>query len=116
VTGDADGILEWRHYVAAPGCADRLVRRFHAHTFPLFDAHGMRVLAFGRDDEGPGHLHYVLAWRDEEQMRGTWEAFVADARWTRVREVTERDGPLIASIERRVLRALDPALRLSGDD
>jgi hypothetical protein len=103
----SDGrILEWRHYTAAPGRAGDLLRRFHEDTFDLFAAHGIVVSVFGADAEDPDHLHYVIPWADRETMESTWAAFAADERWQAVRARTEADGPLVESIERRLLDAL----------
>jgi hypothetical protein len=101
-----DTILEWRHYVATPGCAERLLERFRGHTLPLFREHGMKVVLFGRDPENGGDLHYVLAWPDRTAMERCWATFAADDRWQRVRAWSEADGPLIASIQRRILEAV----------
>jgi hypothetical protein len=103
----SDGpILEWRHYTAAPGRAADLVRRFHEDTFELFAEHGIVVSVFGADAEDPHQLHYVIPWADRETMESTWAAFAADERWQAVRTRTEAGGPLVESIERRVLAAL----------
>jgi hypothetical protein len=99
-------ILEWRHYVAAPGRADDLLRRFREGTLQLFADHGMVVSAFGQDLEDPHHLHYVVAWADRETMDSTWAAFAADARWQDLRARSEADGPLVESIDSRVLAAI----------
>jgi heme-degrading monooxygenase HmoA len=99
-----DRILEWRHYVAAPGRADALLERFERHTFDLFDEYGVRILAFGRSDEDPDHIHYVCEWDSEEQMRETWARWKADERWQRIKAESEKDGPLTERIESTVLR------------
>lgn len=111
----SEAILEWRHYVAVPGRAERLLDRFHHHTLPLFREHGMKVVLFGTDAENEGHLHYVLAWPDRTAMEGCWQTFAGDERWQRVRASSEADGPLIASIQRRVLDAVRfGATRVTG--
>jgi hypothetical protein len=102
----AGPILEWRHYVAAPGRADDLLRRFRDDTFGLFADHGIVVSAFGQDLEDPHQLHYVLAWPDRETMESTWAAFAADPRWQELRARSEADGPLVDSIASRVLAAV----------
>jgi hypothetical protein len=99
-------IFEWRRYVAAPGRADDLVRRFEDGTFDLFADHGIEVLMFGRDTESPDEIHYVVPWPDTAAMLAGWSAFAADERWLALRARSEADGPLVESIERRVLSGL----------
>jgi hypothetical protein len=99
-------IFEWRHYTAAPGRGEELLRRFEEDTFELFDAHGIEVLMFGVDEADGDHLHYVVPWPDRGAMETTWATFASDERWRALRERTEADGPLIESIERRILAAL----------
>jgi hypothetical protein len=99
-------IFEWRHYTAAPGRGPELVERFEEATFDLFDAHGIEVLLFGVDEADGDQLHYVVPWTDRGAMEARWAAFAADERWQQLRERTEADGPLIDSIERRILAAL----------
>jgi hypothetical protein len=99
----AGPILEWRHYTAAPGRAEDLVRRFREGTLELFADHGIVVQAFGQDVEDPHHLHYVLAWPDRAAMESTWAAFAADPRWVELRARTEADGAIVESIDSRVL-------------
>jgi heme-degrading monooxygenase HmoA len=99
-------LLEWRHYVSVPGRADEVERRFVDHTFALLRDHGMEVLTFGRDTDDPDHFHYVVAWRDEAEMEAAWAAFADDERWRRALEQTEANGPIVAEIRRRFLRAV----------
>jgi heme-degrading monooxygenase HmoA len=103
----AGTILEHRDYVAAPGRGDDLLRRFVDGTFAIFDAHGIEVVSFGRDAADPDRLAYVVRWQDAGAMERGWAAFAADEAWMRLKADTERDGPMVQRIDRRVLAEID---------
>jgi hypothetical protein len=100
-----DGIIELRHYTAVSGRGDAVLRRLQQQTFPLCDALGMRLVAWGRDGDDPDLLLYALAWNDADEMLAGWKAFAADPRWQKIVAETEADGPLVANIKRTVLSA-----------
>jgi hypothetical protein len=99
-------VLECRSYKAAPGRRHALLERFHETTFPLFRKHEMNMLFFGQDPGNEDLFHYFLSWPDQTIMQQTWQSFAADEHWLRARALTESDGPLIASIQRKVLLSL----------
>ena len=102
-------IYELRIYRAAPGKLPALLARFRDHTLALFEKHGMHNVGYwlnavgGRSDE----LWYVLGFEDMGQQERAWAAFQADPEWQRVKAESERDGPLLAHIENRLLRPTD---------
>jgi heme-degrading monooxygenase HmoA len=100
-------ILEHRDYLAAPGRGDDLLRRFVDGTLEIFDAHGIEIVSFGRDAADPDRLTYVVRWSDVDAMERGWKAFAADEAWTRLKAETERDGPIVERIDRRVLAEID---------
>lgn len=96
-------VLEWRHYVAAPGKAQALLERFERDTFPLFAEYGIRVLAFGQQADDPHEFHYVCDWDSEEQMNETWATWAADERWLQLKAASEAHGPLVRLYESKML-------------
>lgn len=111
----SDVVLEVRAYLAVAGREERLARRFAEGTFALLDAHGIEVVAFGRDEADPRRLTYVVRWPDAAAMERGWKAFAADEQWAALKAETEGDGPLIERIDRQILREIDhrgaPTLR-----
>ena len=102
-------IYELRIYPAAPGKLAPLVARFRDHTCDLFEKHGLKNVGYwrhsigGRNDE----LWYMLAFEDMAQRDEAWRSFASDPEWQRVREESERDGPLLDHIENRILAPTD---------
>jgi hypothetical protein len=100
-------IEELRYYVATPGKRDALVARFQNETKPLFDRHKIAVTSFWTVREEPEALYYVCRFDDEAALKAAWKAFLADPDWAAVREATESDGPLVASLKSMVLEPVD---------
>jgi hypothetical protein len=105
-------IYELREYVAAPGAADRLHRRFADATLPLFARHGLELAGFWQDRDEPGRIVYLLRFGDEEQRARAWAGFQADEDWRRVKRESEADGPLVAE---QLSRVLVPPAYADGD-
>ena len=104
-------IYELREYVAAPGAADRLHRRFADDTLDLFSRHGLEPLGFWHDREDPGRIVYLLGFADEEERKRSWAAFQDDEDWRRVKRESEADGPVVTKQISRVLVAPDYVTR-----
>jgi hypothetical protein len=96
-------IYELREYVAAPGAAERLHRRFADATLDLLARHGLRPLGFWQDREDPGRINYLLRFADEDERASAWAAFQDDEDWQRVKRESEADGPVVAEQISRVL-------------
>lgn len=92
-------VYEIRHYIPAPGKSEALAVRFRDHTFALLDKLGYKVVEAWEAADGNGELWYLMEWDSHEQMRDAWERFKTDPDWLRIKEQTERDGPLVAKIE-----------------
>ncbi|WP_028927564.1 NIPSNAP family protein [Pseudonocardia acaciae] len=99
-------IYEIREYTTVPGRMPALVKRFNEHTLRLFEQHGMdlefiSLTAVG--ENSTNELVYVLRFADYADMERKWAEFVADPEWQRVQAESERDGPILARLARRVL-------------
>jgi len=98
-------IYELRIYTAMPGKLPALSARFRDHTCALFDKHGIKNIGYwtnavgGRNDE----LWYIVAFENMGQREQAWASFVADPEWKKVREESEKDGPLLHHLENRFL-------------
>ena len=99
-------IYEIREYTTVPGRMPALVKRFNDHTFGFFAKHGMEVVFTSLTEVGSNstnELVYVMRFDSYEDMATKWAAFQSDPDWLEVRSASEADGPIVASISRRVL-------------
>jgi hypothetical protein len=96
-------VFELRTYHAAPGKFDALHARFRDHTNALFKKHGMTVVGFwvptDADKGSADTLIYVLAFKDRDAAKAAWAAFGADPEWVRVRNESQKDGPLTTKVD-----------------
>jgi hypothetical protein len=91
-------IDELREYVACPGRAEDLHRRFADMTFDLWQEMGLDVRAFWHVDDDPGRIIYIVRFLSVEAAKDHWARFSQDPRWLDIKARTERHGPLIESI------------------
>ena len=99
-------IYELRVYRCVPGRLPALLRRFEDHTLKIWDKHGIRQAGFWTVLIGDGNndLHYLLAWESLAERERKWSAFALDPDWLKVREESERDGPLVANMKNSFLK------------
>jgi hypothetical protein len=96
-------IYELRSYEAVPGRMPVLHARFQQHTLGFFAKHGIKVVGFWEAAIGESNvLHYLLAFEDLGHRERAWGAFMADPAWQRVREETQRDGPIVVRIRNEI--------------
>ena len=99
-------IYEIREYTTVPGRMPALVRRFRDHTLAIFARLGMEVTFMSLTEFGgnsTNELVYVMRFDSYDDMATKWAAFQADPEWRAARAASEEDGPIVASISRRVL-------------
>jgi len=53
--------------------------------------------------ESSNELTYILAWESLADRKRKWTAFQEDPTWHKVRDDTERDGPIVATISSQIL-------------
>jgi NIPSNAP len=99
-------IYELRIYSCIPGRMPALLKRFENDTLKIWDKHGIKQVGFFTVLVGNGNndLHYVLAWNSLAERETKWNAFQADPAWHAARDVSEKDGPIIANINSSFLR------------
>jgi|1186.fasta_scaffold382160_2 hypothetical protein len=91
-------IHELREYVAMPGRAEDLHRRFADLTLDLFREFGLDVQGFWHVTDDRHRIHYLCRFASVDEAKRHWERFAVDPRWLAIKAETERDGPLIESI------------------
>ena len=103
-------VFEIRTYTAAPGKLDALNARFRNHTVKLFEKHGMTNIGYWTPQDPPlaeNTLIYVLAHKDREAAKQSWDAFRKDPTWLKARTESEAQGPLTTKVESVFLDATD---------
>jgi hypothetical protein len=98
-------IYELRVYTAVPGRMPALLARFKDHTTSIWQKHGISAIGFWTTLIGHSNaeLTYILSWNSLADREAKWTAFQSDPEWLRVREGSEKDGPLVASINNQIL-------------
>ena len=92
-------IYELRIYETVPGRMPALHARFQNHTLGFFRKHGIKVVGFWEALVGTSNvLNYLLAYDSLAHREKAWTAFITDPDWVRVREETQRDGPIVARV------------------
>jgi hypothetical protein len=93
-------VYELRTYTAEPGRLDALNARFRDHTMTLFDKHGMINVGYWmpmKGQKGAGDtLIYMLAHKDMNAAKKSWDGFRNDPDWTTAKKTSEdkAGGPL----------------------
>ena len=93
-------VFELRTYHANPGKMAALHARFRDHTCKLFEKHGITNVGYWHPVKGEkaadSTLVYLLAHKDKDAAKKSWDAFRADADWTAARKASEAKagGPL----------------------
>ncbi|MAF10074.1 NIPSNAP family protein [Candidatus Poribacteria bacterium] len=103
-------VYEHRTYIIPPGKMDAILARFRDHTMGLFERHGIEVVGFWVTDIGErsyGELVYLTAWPDLNAREAGWTAFRQDADWIAARAESERDGPIVAQVDVKILDPVD---------
>jgi hypothetical protein len=70
----------------------------------------MEVVGYWTPTEGAeaeDTLVYVLEHQSRAAADASWQAFIADPEWERVAAASNANGPILAGIERKYLRATD---------
>ncbi len=101
---------ELRTYTAEEGKLDDLHRRFRDHTIGLFEKHGMTVVGFWTptaDPEAKNTLVYLLSYPSVEERAKSWQGFRDDPEWKRVAEESQKNGPLVAKVDSKMMAPTD---------
>ncbi len=98
-------IYELRVYRPVPGQMSRLLARFSDHLVPLWKGYGILPIGFWTTVIGDSNneLSYIIPWQSLAEREEKWTAFQNDPAWHRIRDESERDGPIVASIKNQIL-------------
>jgi hypothetical protein len=98
-------LYELRVYTVLPGRMPDLLARFKDHTVSIWRKHGIIPVGFWTTLIGrsTSELTYILARNSLADREIKWAAFQTDQEWLRVRDETEKDGPIVASISNQIL-------------
>jgi len=98
-------IYELRVYQPVPGQMHKLLSRFRDKLLPIWERHGIRPIGFWTTlvGESSNELTYILPWESLADRETRWMAFQNDPAWHKVRDDSERDGPIVASIKNQIL-------------
>ncbi len=111
--GHAQGdkrVFEIRTYTAQPGKLDALNARFRNHTLGFFEKHGMTNIGYWTPADPPlseNTLIYVVAHKDREAAKRSWDAFRKDPGWLKAKAESEAQGPITTKVESVFLDATD---------
>lgn len=99
-------IHELRIYHCAPGRLPALLKRFSTTTLGIWERHGIRQAGFWTTEIGPTNhaLYYLLEWESLAERETKWNAFQADPEWIAKRAESEKDGPIVATLENIILK------------
>ena len=103
-------VFELRTYTTAPGKLDDLHKRFADHTMKIFARHGMKNIAYWTPDDPKlkaNTLVYVLAHKDRQAARKSWDAFVKDPEWKRAFAESRKNGPIVTRVVSQFLNPTD---------
>jgi hypothetical protein len=98
-------LYELRVYHATPGKLPKLLERFETTTLRFWEKHGIRQVGFWKTmiGESNNDVYYMLEWKDLGERQEKWGAFMSDPDWIKVKDETEKDGPLTAQISNTIL-------------
>ncbi len=96
-------VYELRTYTSPPGKLDALLTRFRDHTCKLFEKHGMRNIGYwvpmDEKDGTKNTLIYFLAHDSRDAAKKSWENFMNDPEWKKVRSTSEAGGSIVSKVE-----------------
>lgn len=98
-------IHEMRHYICVPGRLPALLKRFENKTLALWKKHDINPIGFWTVAIGDGNneLYYLLAWDSLADREKKWNGFMSDREWIAARADSEKDGPILAKINNKIL-------------
>lgn len=91
-------VFEMRTYTTPEGKLGDLNARFRDHTLKLFEKHGMENVIYWTktpDQKAAGTtLIYLLAHKDKDAAKKSFDAFRQDPDWIRAKSESEKNGSL----------------------
>jgi hypothetical protein len=103
-------IFELRTYTTNEGKLPDLEARFRNHTMRIFERHGMTNIGYWVPQDAPesnNTLIYILAHKDRETAKRSWDAFRADPEWKKVSAESEANGKIVSKVVSVFMQATD---------
>lgn len=110
VSAQGQQVFELRTYTTNDGKLPNLLARFRDHTMRIFEKHGMTNVGYFVPQDSPASentLIYVLEHDSRDAAMKSWSDFGEDPEWERVAEESQRDGRIIANVDRVFMDATD---------
>ncbi|HBY58836.1 MAG TPA: NIPSNAP family protein [Solibacterales bacterium] len=95
-------LFELRTYITHEGKLDALQARFRDHTTKLFEKHGMANIGYWVPTTAPASsntLIYIVAHKDADAAKKSWDAFRADPAWIKARDESEKAGKIVQKLD-----------------
>jgi len=95
-------VYELRMYHVSPGKMDALKARFGDHTDAIFKRHNMNSIGYWQPEDAPNSQNlfvYILEHPSRQEAKKNWDAFHDDPEWKKVKEESEKNGPLTSQID-----------------
>lgn len=95
-------VYELRMYHVSPGKMEALKARFGDHTDAIFKRHNMHSIGYWQPEDAPNSQNlfvYILEHPGREEAKKNWDAFHDDPEWKKVKDESEKNGPLTTQIE-----------------
>lgn len=100
-SGFQNALFELRTYYCFPDKFPNIVARFRDHTRKLFEKHGMKNIAYWQTVETGNEqpkLVYIVAHKNADAAKVSWENFRADPEWKKVSEESQVNGKIVEKI------------------
>lgn len=95
-------VFEMRTYYTNEGKLPDLEKRFREHTTKIFKKHGMTNVGYWVPQDSPkkeNTLIYILAYKDREAAKKSWDDFRKDPEWQAVAKASEVNGKIVSKVE-----------------
>lgn len=102
--------FELRTYTAAEGKMEALNERFRNHTNQYFKKHGMEMIGYWVQSEGPEagrKLIYILAYPSQAARADAWKSLLGDAAFMQGLKDSEVNGKLLDKVESVMMTSTD---------
>lgn len=102
--------FEMREYIANPGKAEAMHKRFREHTCALFQKHGIELVGFwtpAGGENAENRLIYIVAFPGPETRDAMWKAFAEDPEWVKAKGESEKDGVLVGKVIQTFMNPTD---------
>ena len=95
-------VFEMRTYYTNEGKLPDLEKRFREHTTKIFKKHGMTNIGYWVPQDSPkkeNTLIYILAHKDRDAAKKSWDDFRNDPEWKEVAKASEVNGKIVSKVE-----------------